>query len=377
MDSTVVIDIKLDDDGISQRLAAVNREMEELRKSNSEMRKEVKDGTKTWEDVSWKLAENEAKLKSLKAEQSALTGQVAQATKTNRTYGDSLKEQSAQLNELRDRYKSLGKAERESAEGQQLLEHIQKLDEAMKAADASQGQFQRNVGNYPGAIAPLQQQIKELTDALIKMRMEGKQGTEEFQNMVGQVGELQQQLNDAGGSVDNMNVGISALDSSMKTGQMAAGAFNAALSIMALVGVKDSETAKGLGDAQKKLAIAMAAVNGLQVVQNSLSKESALMMGITKLQVWAATKAQDAYTAATGRATVAQRIFNAVANVNPYVLLATAIISVVGAIAAFRKGSKEQEVQLKQTNSELKTHLDLVNMLSNSYNVLNGAWKTN
>ena len=50
--TTVVIDIQLNDEDVSYRLAQVNREMEELRKENAAMRKSVKDGTKTWEDVS-------------------------------------------------------------------------------------------------------------------------------------------------------------------------------------------------------------------------------------------------------------------------------------------------------------------------------------
>lgn len=150
--TTVVIDIQLNDEDVSYRLAQVNREMEELRKENAAMRKSVKDGTKTWEDVSIKLADNEAKLKSLKAEQSALTGQVAQATQGNRKYGTSLKEQSALLNDLRNRYQSLNEEQRNSDGGKAMLKQIQDLDASMKNSDATMGLFQRNVGDYANSI---------------------------------------------------------------------------------------------------------------------------------------------------------------------------------------------------------------------------------
>ena len=153
--TTVVIDIQLDDQGVADRLAQVNREMSGLKATNQQLRKDVRDGNKTWEEVSATLAENEAKLKTLKAEQSALSGQVAQATAKNREYGTSLKEQSALLNDLRNRYQSLSEEQRNSNGGKEMLKQIQDLDAKMKSADGSIGLFQRNVGDYANQIAKI------------------------------------------------------------------------------------------------------------------------------------------------------------------------------------------------------------------------------
>lgn len=150
--TTVVIDIQLDEGKVAERLAKVNKEMSDLRSENAQLRKDVKEGSKTWQDVSVQLAANEAKLKTLKAEQSALSGQVAQATQKNREYGTSLKEQSALLEDLRNRYKSLNEEQRKSEGGQALLEQIQELDSEMKVTDATMGLFQRNVGDYTNSI---------------------------------------------------------------------------------------------------------------------------------------------------------------------------------------------------------------------------------
>lgn len=153
--TTVVIDIQLDEQGVAEKLAQVNREMAELKSTNQQLRKDVRDGNKTWEEVSATLAENEAKLKTLKAEQSALSGQVAQATAKNREFGSSLKEQSALLNDLRNRYQSLSEAQRNSAGGKEMLKQIQDLDAKMKSADGSIGLFQRNVGDYANQVAKI------------------------------------------------------------------------------------------------------------------------------------------------------------------------------------------------------------------------------
>ena len=78
-------------------------------------------------------------------------------------------------------------------------------------------------------------------------------------------------------------------------------------------------------------SIANAAVS----IGNALQKQSAIMIGIRKVQEAALAKAINAEAAATGKATIAQRVFNAVAKANPYVLLLTGLLAVGGAIATF------------------------------------------
>lgn len=386
-----IIEIEVDLGKASGRLAEVTREMDDLKKSsnalkkeNAELMEQVRKGEKAWSDVSKQveensktLADNEARTKALKAEQSTLHGQITETTKRNRQYGDSYKELSARLADMKNAYRSFTKEQRESAEGQELLKQIQETDAAMKEADASLGNFQRNVGNYPNAVKPVTAVLREMQQELIRLRLEGKANTEEYNELLMKTGQMKDAMNDARREVKQMASDTSALNSVLDGAKLAAGGFSAALGIMNLVGDEDSKTAKELADAQKKLQSAIAITTGLQAVQNALQKESALMMGINKVQIWAAAKAQDAYTAATGRATVAQRIFNAVAKSNPYVLLAAAILSVVGAIAAFTSGSKEQESQLKSVNIELNNHLEIVKLLNENYNTLTSRIEDN
>ena len=367
---TIVIDIQLDAKGVADQLAQVNQNIASVKAQNASLRKEVKDGTKTWRDVSEQLAVNEQRLKTLTTTQKVLTSQYNAQVGTNKRLGDSLKEMGSELTALKNEYRSLSAAERESAKGQDLLKHIQDLDTAMKEADYTMGDHQRNVGNYPDAVKPVTAQLREMTQELIRLRVEGKANTEEYDELLKKVGEMKDAMADAQSEVKQMASDTSTLNSVLDAAKLATGAFSAALGIFNIIGDKDSKTAQQLAEAQKKLQAAIAVTTGLQAVQNALQKESALMMGIHKIQVWAAAKAQDEYAAATGRATIAQRVFNTVAKANPYVLLAGVILTVVGAIAAFTAGSKEQEEQTEEVNEKLRTQISLLKQLNEQYQSL-------
>ena len=369
---TIVIDIQLDENGVANQLAQVNQQIAAVKAQNAALKKEVKDGTKTWKDVSGQLAVNEQRLKTLTATQKALTNQFNAQVGTNKRLGDSLKEMGAELTAMKNEYRSLSKEERESAKGQDLLKHIQDLDAEMKAADGTMGDFQRNVGNYPGAMKPVTAQLREMTQELIRLRMEGKANTTEYNDLLRKTGELKDSMMDAQSEVKQMASDTGALNSVLSGAQAAAGGFSAALGVMTLIGSKDSETAKEMAEAQQKLQAAIAVTTGLQAVQNALQKESALMMGVSRLRILAAAAAQKLYAAATRDAEAAQLVFNRVAKSNVYIWLIATIGSVVGAIAAFTRGSKEQEEQLKQTNNELTTQTKILQYLNSEYKELYG-----
>ena len=134
----------------------------------------------------------------------------------------------------------------------------------------------------------------------------------------------------------------------------------AATSVFQMFGAKQED----LIAIQTKLQATLAISNALTVIQNNLQKESSLMLGIRTIQEKAHAAAVSIRTAAEGRgivatkmATIAQATFNAVAKANPYVLLATAILTVVGALVAFSTGSKkatETEKRMREESERLK-----------------------
>lgn len=126
---------------------------------------------------------------------------------------------------------------------------------------------------------------------------------------------------------------------------------------MELLGVSEEDAEKVQAQIQAGLAIS----NGLMQAQNVLQKESNLMIQIGNIQRWAQAKseaaanvAKNAGTVATIKATVAQRAFNLVAKANPYVLLATAIVTVVGALFLFAKRSDDAKQKQEELNKEIE-----------------------
>lgn len=126
---------------------------------------------------------------------------------------------------------------------------------------------------------------------------------------------------------------------------------------MELFGVSEEDAEKVQAQIQAGLAIS----NGLMQAQNVLQKESNLMIQIGNIQRWAQVKAEaaanvakNAGTVATIKATVAQRAFNLVAKANPYVLLATAIVTVVGALFLFAKRSDDAKQKQEELNKEIE-----------------------
>lgn len=134
--------------------------------------------------------------------------------------------------------------------------------------------------------------------------------------------------------------------------------------LMQAFGVKTDFSKKAIEEISKALKI----VNSIQALNNSLlakggllSKEGAAIEAIRIIQMKAANKALALQTKGTVAATVAQGIFNVVAKANPYVLLAMAIISVVGALAFFASSTDDASDRQEKMNELVKESISLKN----------------
>ena len=152
MEEQVIIELKIDDNDVAARLAEVTKEMEDVKSSQKELRDTMKEGGEAGAAAAKEYAKNTEELRKLKAEQSALTGQLAATEAANRKVGTSMKEMSAQLAAMKSSYQSLTEEQRQSPFGQTLLHDIEALDKSMKEADATIGNFQRNVGDYENSV---------------------------------------------------------------------------------------------------------------------------------------------------------------------------------------------------------------------------------
>ena len=165
----IIIEVEVNAGESAERLAAVQARIHDVKQANKELKAEQRtlneelrrNGTLSHEqavrlkEISAEMAKNNADLKELTATEKMYTAQLNTATQNDRKFGDSLVELSAQLAQLKQEYRGLTAAQRESAEGKAMLENIKNLDKTLKDADASMGDFQRNVGNYQSALLGL------------------------------------------------------------------------------------------------------------------------------------------------------------------------------------------------------------------------------
>ncbi len=115
------------------------------------------------------------------AELTTAQGRLKQAIAEERqTFNAQVKEMNAaegsydQMNQLlglmRDHYRQISEAERESASGKEMLKYINQLDTKLEEIDATMGNHQRNVGNYPkywGGVANVSNRIENGFRSLI------------------------------------------------------------------------------------------------------------------------------------------------------------------------------------------------------------------
>lgn len=151
----ILIEVITESGDASANLAAVKNEMNAVKAEQRELNKVAKENGEWTAAQTARYAELEARLKQLKAEEKTYSGQLAILTTDMNEYGDSLTEQSAKLAAMKAQYRSLSQTMRESAGGEALLKNIEELDASMKGADATMGDFQRNVGDYENQIAKL------------------------------------------------------------------------------------------------------------------------------------------------------------------------------------------------------------------------------
>lgn len=301
--------------------------------------------------------------KELKAQQSELNIQLNAYGKSVVAVAGSSDEASNRLGRLRDIYRQLTDDEKSQPFGQNLKNSIDQLDPALKAADASIGNFQRNVGDYANAfgsgfgvlkdeISKVQEQInsggfggeeleklKEQEDVLSEVTQQLSRefatteaqtrafknaaaeiglafGTDSkiFTDFKNKVGESALALNEIKKSIKLASSETPGLDKLIHAATGIAGAFAIAEGAAALFGEENEDLQKTF----VKLQAAMTILNGLQHVANELKNQDSILRKAINFLTGAQIKltnqqtvAQEANTVATQAATTATVTFGA------------------------------------------------------------------
>lgn len=364
--TTKILTVDLDADraisGIINLNDAISKNTQQIKANNDMIAENSKAMKQEGADVMALTAQNqklaqsnvelEAKTKVLKDERRSLQKEIQNEVRANVQAEGSLKALRAELSNLTKQYDSLSKSERQNEQvGGALLKQINSVTTEIKQAEEETQRYFRNVGNYPEVAESVKGALRSMQDEIINLTMEYRTMSDEMKNseagqaMKQRIEELTQKASEYKDAMSDVKQSIRegasdtrGLDTAIQAGQTLAATFGLANNAAVALGISTD----GLQKAMLKMQQAMQAVQALQVIQNSLQKQSNLMRGIAIIQSKAAAAAEaiearvkTQATGATIAQTVAQKAFNAVANANPYVLLATAILTVIGLVVGY------------------------------------------
>lgn len=242
------------------------------------------------------------------------------------------------------------------------LEELTKQQRELKLeADNAGVSLRQQLRNVREEIATLLLAYRSLTDQE-KQTAQGKELARHIDELTEKAGELNDAIADTSQAVTNAASDSRGFDQLAGGIQLVVDGFGLATAGAQALGLSESD----LMEVQTQLQTALVASNALTSMQVNLQKQSALMQGVNVIQTKAAATAETIRTWAVGRgviatktATIAQAAFNAVAKANPYVLLAMAVVTVVGALYALAKGNEaakkaeeERQQQMEKAREE-------------------------
>lgn len=339
-----------------------NEAQKQIKSTISDLDKEYERGSIGLEEYNSKKAELVTLSNTYKDVTKSVSRELNNEIKASQSAAGSYNNLSARYSLIKEQLNKMTESGKGSTEQfKKMQEEAKALYEEMKKLQSATGKNQLNVGNYPQEVKSLTRDIENNIKQLALMKVQGQENSDEYKQLAKRTAVLKDAMVDATSEIRNMASDTSDLNSVLGFASAAGGGFAAMTGAMELFGAESGNVA----EAQKKLQSVIAITTGLQSLQNAVQKQSAVMLGISKIQSLALAKAETLKNVATKSgiastvgATIAQKAFNVVANANPYVLLATALITVVGALVAFSSSSNNAAEKQEKLNELARIHAE-------------------
>lgn len=275
-----------------------------------------------------------------KLSESSTTAAVAQKTLAERIAEskDLVKYTTSCIKELEKAYKNAAPGNAQSAALAELNAAKKALEEEkLILASLTREQEENRESNKRLAM-----QLRELQNAMAKMRLEGKQDTEEYREMAEKAALLSDTIADLHTQTKILSNDDANLQGFMSGISGLSGMFTAATGAVSLFASENENLAKIQARVQSVMAVTM----GLQQVFNTLNKDSAFRLLVTVV------KMKDLLTAANTRLAAALGISTAAASALMATLTLGLSAVITGLIVLFNKYSDAQE-EARQKAQEL------------------------
>jgi hypothetical protein len=202
----------------------------------------------------------------------------------------------------------------------------------------------------------LRQRLKNLTQQIAEMKLAGDDGTDAFQKLVVEAGNIKDAMADAGAEIRNAGSDTRTFDNLLGSAQAVAGGFAVAQGAVALFG----EENKDLEKTMLKVNAAIAITQGLQSISAALEKEGALSLLATNIQlkVKNAQKVIENGLESTsivvrGGAIIAQKALNAAMAANPIGIVVVALAGLITLLGTYGRSAAAARQQTTNLNVAL------------------------
>lgn len=147
-----ILDIRVNSADAVRNIINYKGLIAEMREQNKGLKKDLEDGKISWSEYSKAVAQNtkaeEEYRQGLQANQRVLRANI----KEQENLEGSLEQLRGELSKATAAYDKMSRAERESAQGVDLKNHINTITKELKGAEEETERFYRNVGNYENSI---------------------------------------------------------------------------------------------------------------------------------------------------------------------------------------------------------------------------------
>lgn len=322
----------------------------DVKEAEQDVQKQFEDGEITLEQRNRSLIALRETEKEYKRGIRELSKEIQNNIKQENEQEGSLRSLRAALSNATKEYDALSRAERNGEAGEKKRAEILAITNELKTAEEETQRFYRNVGNYPAAVEPLKNQLRELVEKLTAMKFAGEENTAEFQELSAKAAQMRDAIADVNQQINAGASDTAGLDVMISSTQSLLGMWTQYSVLANQLGFEN----KDLNETFKVITITLGTLTAVQKVVNMLQSQSIVMQTVnaarTKLQAKANAANAAALTgeaAATGAATIATRLFNAALKANPIVLIISLIIAAVsavyGLVKAFNLFGKSQE----------------------------------
>lgn len=268
--------------------------------------------------------------------------------KVSKLIKERIKEQKSVVKGVEADLKALEKQYAKLAPGQAQADMKAEIDACKNALLEEKAALQEVSAEHEhttGSAKKLSMQLREMQDAMARMRLEGKDNTQAYRDMAAQAANLSDTIGDLRAQTQVLAHDNAGLQGVMSGVSGLSGAFTTATGIMGMFAGENENLTK----IQTRVQSVMAVTMGLQQVMNTLNRDSAFRLVTV-------AKAKELLSVATTKMAVALGISNVAAKALMATLTLGASLVITGLIVAFDRMSKGVNESKKEVD-KLETAL--------------------